>query len=68
METPKVNYRPDIAMFNASQIINKTIVQGCKSQDEDCVNNIVYPCMEECPGKKQVINLNKKIPLIKINI
>ncbi len=54
MESPYTNYKPDIAMFNASQIINKTIVQNCKSEDEDCVNNIIFPCLEECPGKKQV--------------
>jgi len=54
VEFPKVNHKPDVAMFNASQIINKTIVQKCKSEDDNCVNNLVYPCMDECPGKKQV--------------
>lgn len=47
-------HKPDVAMFTASQIINKTIVVNCKSADEDCVNNLVYPCEDECPGKIQV--------------
>ena len=38
-------------MFNASRIINNTIVQKCKSADDDCVNNLIYPCDDICPGK-----------------
>jgi len=40
--------RPDIAMFKASQIINRTIVRKCNSMDEDCITNLVYPCQEVC--------------------
>ena len=42
-------------MFNAGRIINNTLVDKCASADEDCVNNLIYPCDDICPGKVQVI-------------
>ena len=55
MESPALHIRPDIAMFNASQIINRTIVRRCNSMDEDCITNLVYPCQEECLPKAEVL-------------
>jgi hypothetical protein len=54
VESPALHNRPDIAMFKASQIINRTIVRKCASMDEDCITNLVYPCQEECPPKEKV--------------
>jgi len=54
VESPAMHVRHDIAMFKASQIINRTIVRKCNSMDEDCITNLVYPCQEECPPKEEV--------------